>query len=199
MPLNNLRLMPQAAIARAFADEPAPIQQVRRWAGRLRWWVGLGTGLALVALLAIVLHTPWRHDWLLQWSGLSAAQVRWSLLSEALAVGLAAVMVALVVAVVPVLLRMLEAWQQGLVLTLASAQALHRVGVLLVVFAVLRPVAKTLLGLILTLGNPPGQRMLLIGVSTDDVLVLVLSGLILVIGWVLLQASRIADEHAQFI
>ncbi len=50
-----------------------------------------------------------------------------------------------------------------------------------------------------TIDNPPGSRQLGIALSTNDYLALIVGGVLLAVAWVMVEATRIADEHASFV
>lgn len=54
----------------------------------------------------------------------------------------------------------------------------------------------TLLGLVLTAGNPVGQRALVIGIGSDQMLGMLIAGVLWVIAGALAQAAAIAEDHA---
>lgn len=70
-------------------------------------------------------------------------------------------------------------------------------GVLL--WAVLSVPAATALSVLMSWGAPPGQRQLAIAVSSDTLLMLFFAGTTAVVGWILAEASAIAEENAQFV
>jgi Protein of unknown function (DUF2975) len=76
---------------------------------------------------------------------------------------------------------------------------LRRIGLSLLAFALLRPVTATLLGVVLTWSNPPGQHILAIGISIDDYMIAAIGGLLLAIGHVMVEANRLADENRQIV
>jgi hypothetical protein len=92
-----------------------------------------------------------------------------------------------------------DAFRLGNVFTLNAPIRLRRIGVCIVALAILRPLTATALGLILTWGNPLGQRILALSLSIDDYMIAALGGLVLAIGHVMTEAVRIADEHRQII
>jgi hypothetical protein len=92
-----------------------------------------------------------------------------------------------------------DGYRVGHVFTDAAPVHLRRIGVSVLALAVLRPVATALLGVVLTMSNPPGQRILSIGVSIDDYMLAALGGLVLTIGHVMVQAKLLADEHRQIV
>ena len=95
--------------------------------------------------------------------------------------------------------RLFAGYRQGLIFMHEPPFRLGRIGLALLTLAVLRPATSTLLGILLTVSNPPGQRILAIGIAIEDVMLLVFSGLILAIGQVMSEGQRLADDHRQII
>jgi hypothetical protein len=92
-----------------------------------------------------------------------------------------------------------DAYRVGDVFTDNAPVLLRRIGMSMFVLALLRPLTATLLGVVLTASNPPGQRILSIGVSLDDYMIALFGGLILAIGHVMVEAKRLADENRQIV
>jgi hypothetical protein len=65
--------------------------------------------------------------------------------------------------------------------------------------ALVAPLQRTLLGLALTWGNPPGQRMLVLGIGWPDYMALLTGAALLAITSVMAQAVAQADENAGFV
>ena len=95
--------------------------------------------------------------------------------------------------------RLFDAYRLGLVFTDTAPVRLRRIGVCMIGIALLRPVTATSLGILLTLDNPTGQRIVAIGLNIDDYMIGACGGLILAIGHVLVEAKHIADENGQII
>jgi hypothetical protein len=55
------------------------------------------------------------------------------------------------------------------------------------------------LGLTLTWANPPGQRVLIFTFSIEDFMVAVFGGLVLAIGHVMVEATRLAEDNRQIV
>jgi hypothetical protein len=81
----------------------------------------------------------------------------------------------------------------------SSAQRLRDFAVAILLQAVLQPIATTAMVLVFTLDNPPGGKQLKIAITSNDYLALIIGGMLLAIAWVMVEASRIADEHASFV
>jgi hypothetical protein len=92
-----------------------------------------------------------------------------------------------------------DGYRLGHLFTDEAPLRLRRIGLSLLALALLRPVTATLLGVVLTLSNPPGQRLFSIGISIDDYIIAAIGGLLLSIGHVMVEAKRLADENRQII
>jgi Protein of unknown function (DUF2975) len=92
-----------------------------------------------------------------------------------------------------------DGYRLGHLFTDEAPVRLRRIGLSLLALAFLRPVTATLLGVVLTLSNPPGQRLLAIGVSIDDYIIAAIGGLLLAIGHVMVEAKRLADDNRQIV
>lgn len=81
------------------------------------------------------------------------------------------------------------------------SKLLRRFGTALIVFSLLTPIVQMLLSVILTFQNPEGERMVVLGFSGDhNAIIVPLTGILLVlIGTVLKEASRIADDNEKII
>ena len=55
------------------------------------------------------------------------------------------------------------------------------------------------MSVVLTLGNPPGQRQLVIGLSWDDYLAVLLAVVLIAIATVMAEAVRVAEENEGFV
>jgi hypothetical protein len=109
---------------------------------------------------------------------------------------------------VPVGVMLFGLWQaralfadfaHGRVFTLSSARRLRDFAACVLAQAVLGPISSTALLLAFTLSNPPGSRQLGIALSVNDYLALIVGGVLLAVAWVMVEATRIADEHASFV
>lgn len=90
-------------------------------------------------------------------------------------------------------------YANGQVWCLQSVAHLRRAALALSALAPSLPLAKTLSLLALTLGNPPGQRVLQLSFALQDYLTLLLGLVLLAIASVLREAVRVAAENAEFV
>lgn len=80
-----------------------------------------------------------------------------------------------------------------------AARHLHRFGVAVLAQALLGPLTATALALALSLANPPGQRILLLTLSSNDYIALVVGGVLIALASVMREAARLAEENASFV
>jgi hypothetical protein len=82
----------------------------------------------------------------------------------------------------------------GRVFTAANAGRIRAFGLCLVVGALVKPVAHTLAVLALTHGFEPGTRLLQITLGLGDATLVALGGGMAVLGWVMGEARRLAED-----
>lgn len=75
----------------------------------------------------------------------------------------------------------------------------RRLGVALVVTTVLNWLQPTFLGLALALTLPPGKRFLTLGISSNDLLLVLLTALVFLLGAVMQVAQRVQSENAEIV
>ncbi|MEP3276237.1 MAG: DUF2975 domain-containing protein [Stappiaceae bacterium] len=92
-----------------------------------------------------------------------------------------------------------DCYGQGNILGRAPSRFIRAVGFAMVLNAVLTVLTFSLGSLLLTFDNPAGQKQLAVSVSSDLFFVFLMGGLLLVIGHVLHEASRISDENRQIV
>jgi hypothetical protein len=95
--------------------------------------------------------------------------------------------------------RMFDLFAQGRVMDREAAGHLRRAGIALVVLTIMKTLMRTVAILLLTLGNPEGQRQLAIGLDSDQLFAFLLAGILLVVGHALVLGADIADENRSFV
>ena len=66
-------------------------------------------------------------------------------------------------------------------------------------YGIAAPLSRLLIGLLLTLQNPPGTRVIRVSISSDDLVIVFLGGVFFLIAGVWSKAKEISDENAQII
>lgn len=95
--------------------------------------------------------------------------------------------------------RLFRLYACGAVFTSESARYLSGFARAVLLWALLQPLASAAAGAILTLGNAPGERALALSLGSGDLGAVAIGLVLLVIGRVMREASRLADENAGFV
>ncbi|QDU10097.1 DUF2975 domain-containing protein [Gimesia aquarii] len=84
-------------------------------------------------------------------------------------------------------------------LTLQNSRDLKRFAFGLMGTALISPITGAVLSVILTLHRPAGQKMLAINISSNQIILVAIGGLLFILANLLKRASLIADENAQIV
>lgn len=95
--------------------------------------------------------------------------------------------------------RLFAEYGAGRVFGRAALLRLRRFAWALLAAALLAPLVRGAMSVVLTMGNPPGQRQLAIGFSWDDYLAVLLAVVLIAIATVMAEAVRVAEENESFI
>ena len=97
------------------------------------------------------------------------------------------------------LMRMFSLTGQGRILSHEAASWMRRAGITLFVLAIYATVSRTLTILLLSMGNPPGERQLAIGIEGTQFFSIFLAGVFLLVAHALVLGSEIEQENKSFI
>jgi hypothetical protein len=88
---------------------------------------------------------------------------------------------------------------RGETLETQTGRDLRTIGGLIALYGLTTPLAGALITLAATMANPPGQRMVGVSLGTNELILGLLGALILVLGHVMAEAARIADDNRQIV
>jgi heme/copper-type cytochrome/quinol oxidase subunit 3 len=92
-----------------------------------------------------------------------------------------------------------EHFAAGLVFEPKTGRPLRRFGMALVIYAALAPFVSALLSWPVTMQNAPGKRLVNLGISDHEIVLIIVATLILATGSVMADAARMAEENRQII
>jgi hypothetical protein len=177
-------------------DQP---DRLRRFSKAMAMLTTLGMLSIAAAMIAVFLIPDWTRNLLLARLGQAG---------QGLSLSPGHLIAAAAITAVPVGVLLFGLWQvralflkfaDGQVFTLASARLLRNFAGSVLAQAILGPLSSTALMLAFTLNDPPGTRQLVITLSSHDYLALIVGGVLLAVSWVMVEATRIADENASFV
>ena len=175
-------------------------QGTERLSRVLRWVLLAGAVAWPVLTVAVFMNLEWALQALGPASLLPAgadaeaigpvtAATRW------LGLGVAAVPTALTSAMLLTLSALFGGYARGEVFTHASVHRIRRVGLLLLVRELLAPLTGAAMTMVLTMNNPPGQRMASVGLDDSNV-TLVVTALMLMVAARVMDRARELHEDA---
>lgn len=89
--------------------------------------------------------------------------------------------------------------RKGALFVVDSGVRIGRVGIAILFLAPVGIVARAVGTVIVSWNNPPGQQEIAVSVGSADVIMLVAGATLLMLGWAMKEATRIADENRQFV
>ncbi|UXH79639.1 DUF2975 domain-containing protein [Roseateles amylovorans] len=95
--------------------------------------------------------------------------------------------------------RLFGCYLRAEVFTAPAAHHLRRLGQAVIAMAVVTPLTQTATIIALTLGNPPGKRQLIVGLSSQHYIVLLCGLVLLAMALIMREAQRMAQENAEFV
>ncbi|CAK2462562.1 DUF2975 family protein [Vibrio crassostreae] len=98
-----------------------------------------------------------------------------------------------------VLIRLFRNYERGEIFSLENAMSYQKLGYSLFYWVLGSIIYGSLMSVILSFNNPPGERIFVIGFVGMDFLTLILGIIILIISWVMKEGYILADEHSQTI
>ena len=88
---------------------------------------------------------------------------------------------------------------RGAVFSAHALACLRRFGALLVALAIVQPLSQALMSVAISWDNPPGERMLLVAISSSDYALVIGALVFLAIARVMTEAARVAEENESFV
>ena len=181
------------------ASHPTPMQRVRHIAAWMRA-LALGGGVMLLGATLVMWASPeWIATTVAHELGLGKAPLTITPSVQVAGAGVALVPVAVG------LFALLQVWHlfgdyaRGAIFTASATARLRRLAWSILGVALAQVLARTGLGLVLTMNNPPGQKVLVVGLSSNDYILVLFGLLLLSIAWVMVEATRLARENEEFV
>ncbi len=90
-------------------------------------------------------------------------------------------------------------YEKGSIFTEENVNCFRSLGRTLIVWVACDVVSNSLLSIVLTLDNPPGRRMIAVGLNSGEFTGIFVGAVVLIISWVMDEARKIQEEQALII
>lgn len=91
--------------------------------------------------------------------------------------------------------RLFLLYEQGQIFFLANVRCFKKLSKVLIWSFVAEIVSRSLLSVVLSFPNPPGQRIVTVDLSSSDLTILLLGGILAVISWVMEEGRKLQEEQ----
>jgi hypothetical protein len=158
-------------------------------------------GIGAVAILTVMglLIPDWTRNLLLAKLGLAGAELPVAPSARFIIAIIVAVPVGVILFGLFAVRALFAEFALGHVFTARSARYLQIFAATVLAQAPLGPLTALALTSALTFGNPPGQRMIAVAFSLNDLFALIIGGVLYATATVMREAARIAEENASFV
>jgi hypothetical protein len=95
--------------------------------------------------------------------------------------------------------NLFELYEKGSIFTEENVNCFRSLGRALIAWVACDVVSNTLLSIVLTMGNPPGRRMITVGLNSGECTGLFVGAVVLIISWVMDEARKMQEEQALII
>lgn len=179
--------------------EPRPLRPPRTLIALARTGILIGAALTLLLPPLVWSDPAWVREAIVPAAGLGRTDplidshvLVWGMVSSMLPIALA-------LATLWQLWRLFGEYGQGRALGRCALGHLRRFAWLWLALVVAQPVLRSVWSVLLTLGNPPGQRMLAIQLQGADYMQLLVGAVLLAVAHVMHEAVLAAEENQAFV
>jgi hypothetical protein len=178
---------------------PGAAERFVRLSRAMMWLATIGIVLVIGLSLLGAVFSDWTRNFLLARLGQTGAVLPIDPSGRAITAAIIAVPVGAMAWGLWHVRALFAEFAAGRVFSASAARHLQMFGASVLVQAPLGPLISVALTVALTLGNPPGERMLAIAFSINDYFALIVGGVLFAAASVMREAARIAEENAGFV
>ena len=91
--------------------------------------------------------------------------------------------------------KLFTLYEQGVVFAATNVVCIRKLGYSLIAWVIANLVYLPLISVVLTRNNLPGERSISAGISISDLATLIIGAIVLIISWVMSEASKLEDEQ----
>ena len=90
-------------------------------------------------------------------------------------------------------------FHSGVFFTHKAIQHLNKFTLALFVSTLLKPIVLAILSVLLTWGNPPGKKSLVLEIGSSEIATIFVAGILLTIIWIMREGQQLENENKSFI
>jgi hypothetical protein len=176
-----------------------PQDRLMRFSRAMIWLTTGGIALIVVLTVAGVCLPGWMRNIALAKLGAAGASLPITPLGQALAGVALAIPVGVMLYGLFAVRRMFVAFARGEVFSAHTAHQLQIFAASVLLQSPLGPLTSAALSAALSVGNPPGERAIMIAFSINDYFALIIGCVLFAAATIMREGARIAEENASFV
>ena len=90
-------------------------------------------------------------------------------------------------------------FRTGVYFTVNATSHLYSFTLALFVSVLLKPITTAVLSVVLTWGNPPGKKSLVLELGSSEISTILIASVLLTVTWIMREGQQLADENASFV
>ena len=95
--------------------------------------------------------------------------------------------------------QLFDCYRRGEVFAVSTIDRFRALARMLFLYTIVNPLAGAAVSVIVTTGRPGEPRMLVLGFGAPEIAALITGGVLAAIGWVMVEAKRLADDNTQIV
>jgi len=97
------------------------------------------------------------------------------------------------------LTKLFKLYENAIVFAAENVKYVRRLGYILICWVIASAVFTTLISIVISFANPPGQRMMIAEFQISDLSTLLIGAIVILISWVMEEGRKLEDETAHTI
>lgn len=93
------------------------------------------------------------------------------------------------------LIKLFKLYERGEIFSALNVNYIRKIGYVLVIGQLLNPLYEALMGIVLTIQNPPGQRMFGVAFTQNNIEILIFALLLLLVSWIMAEGHKLREEQ----
>ena len=92
--------------------------------------------------------------------------------------------------------QLFKLYENGIVFSTENVSCFRRLGYTLIAWVFANFIFVPLISVVISINNPPGARQLTVGFGSSDLATLIIGAIVILVSWVMHEASRLEQEQA---
>lgn len=93
------------------------------------------------------------------------------------------------------LIKLFKLYEQGEIFATDNVRYIRNIGYAMLMTQVVNPIYEGLMGIVLTMGNPPGHRFASVTLDQTNFEIILTALMVILISWIMAEGCKLREEH----